>query len=49
MKFYKQLRDALRTTKKNEINIVLAHFNAKVGQETVEEVVEKHDFDDGNN
>jgi len=36
--FYEQLRDALRTTKKNKINIILSDFNAKIVCGAAEEV-----------
>jgi hypothetical protein len=36
---------AIRTIKKNEINIILGDFNAKI---VTEEVVRKYDFGDKN-
>jgi len=34
--FYEQVCDVLQTTKKNEINIILGNFNAKIGREAKE-------------
>jgi len=45
---YVQFRDALRTTNRNEINIILGDFNAKVEYGTAEKVVGKYDLDDRN-
>jgi len=38
----------LQTIKRNEINIILGDFNAKLGRTTAEEIVEKYNLDDRN-
>jgi hypothetical protein len=43
-----QLRDAVRTTKKNEINIFLGDFNAKIGRGAAEGVIAKYSLEDRN-
>jgi len=38
--FYEQLREILRSVKTHEINMIIGDFNAKVGREITEGVVD---------
>lgn len=41
-KFYKHIDEALKVTKKHEINVILGDFNAKIGKGRVKNIVGEH-------
>lgn len=48
LQFYSDIKLLLKTTRKNEVNIIMGDFNAKVGKGRVEEIVGNYGLGDRN-